>query len=150
GLDVGQCAVGDGLEQLPEIAFHGGQDDLRLRIAEPAVELYDLRAVLGKHQAGVENAAHRRAAPGHLVDDRLEDRLPDFVRHRVVDQTGRRVGTHAAGVRPFVVVVGTLVVAGRGERIDGYAVRQGENRDLRALHALLDEDGDTEIGRAHV
>ena len=46
------------------------QDDLGLGIAEAGVALEQDRAVGGQHQAGVQGAAERRAAPGQLGEDR--------------------------------------------------------------------------------
>ena len=43
------------------------QDDLRFGIAEPDVELDDLRAVRCQHQADVQKAAERMALGGHAA-----------------------------------------------------------------------------------
>ena len=93
------------------------QDGLRLRVAEADVELEQARAVGGQHQAGVEGAAERRAAPGQLGQDRPVDRSRGSRSTAVVVEVGqRRVGAHAAGVRPASPSPSALVVAGRRQR----------------------------------
>ena len=51
-----------------------------------------------------------------------------------------RVGSHAARVGAFVVVVGGLVVLGGFERDDGAAIDDGEDARLLADQALFDHD----------
>ena len=69
-----------------------------------------------QRQPGVQQAGERRAAPGHLVDRRLQ-----HVGEHLVDQAGRRprqrrVGAHAAGVRARVAVADPLEVLRRHQR----------------------------------
>ena len=54
-------------------------------------------------------------------------------------ESRRRVGAHAAGIWPLVVVVGALVVAGGRQRRDALAIGQREEREFDALHELLDQ-----------
>ena len=49
------------------------QDDLRLRIAEPDVELDHLRPVGGEHQTDVEEPDVRIAVGAHPIEHRRDD-----------------------------------------------------------------------------
>ena len=62
-----------------QVAFDARHQHLRLRVAEPRVELEHLRAVRGHHQPGEEAADERRAAAGELVDHGLVDPLDELV-----------------------------------------------------------------------
>ena len=75
-------------QQREEVALKRGEERLRLRIAEAAVELEHARAVGGQHQAGVEHADERRPATGELVEDGPVDGRPT---------TSLRVGRAAMG-----------------------------------------------------
>ena len=59
----------------------------------------------------------------------------------------RRVRAHAAGVRALVAVERALEVLRRAERHRALAVAQREERHLRALEQLLDDDRAAERGR---
>ena len=56
----------------------------------------------------------------------------------VVDQRGRAIGAHAAGVRADVAVVGRLVVLGRLQGDDRAAVGNRQHAGLLAVEPLLD------------
>ena len=49
------------------------------------------------------------------------------------------IGAHAAGIGPFVVVEGPLVVLARLERDDRAAVGDGQDAGLLAVEPLLDD-----------
>ena len=61
---------------------------------------------------------------------RAHGRMDDLVHHALVHRLGhdrrRRVGAHAAGIRPLVAVADALVVLRGGERDRGLAVAQRE------------------------
>ena len=59
-----------------------------------------------------------------------------------------RVGAHATGVRPLVVVADPLEVLGRAQRQDRLAVAEAEERDLGAVEELLDDDPSARLGEA--
>ena len=85
-------------------------DRLRLRIAQPHVELED-RAVRRASASSRRTAAprNRRSAPRHLAQHGRDDRFADLVASRAGHPTRhRRVRAHAARVRPCVAVVGRL------------------------------------------
>ena len=64
--------------------------------------------------------------------------LFDPVQHLVVDQRGRAVGAHAAGIGPRVAVVGRLVILGRRQGDDRLAVGDRQHAGLLAVQPLLD------------
>ena len=117
-----------------------GQDDLRLRVAEPDVHLEQPRAVHRQHQPGVEEATERRAATGELLQDREVDRSNDPSGRRLVEIRERRIGAHTAGVRPAVAAEQPLVVACRWQGDRSAAVAGGDDARLRAGQPLLDND----------
>ena len=69
-----------------------GRIDLRLGIAEPAVELEHPRPVGGEHQPGVEAADERRAALGQLLDRPAGESSPR-ARRRVRRRARARAST---------------------------------------------------------
>ena len=64
-----QPALRGGRQERPERHGQAGQDGLRLGIAEADVELEQPRALVGEHQAGVEDAAEGDPATGRLRQD---------------------------------------------------------------------------------
>ena len=60
--------VDDGLEDVEQVGLEPHQHDLGFRVAEPDVELEDLRPLVGEHQPGVEDAAKRPPGPLQGVD----------------------------------------------------------------------------------
>ena len=91
---VVERAAGRRQQQRPERSRQPRQDHLRLRVAEPGVALEEPRPVGGEHQAGVEEAAERRPAPGQLRQQRPVERSRRSRRPR------RRTGPEAASRRP--------------------------------------------------
>ena len=89
------CGVRRGLEVDPhkvalrragecteQVAFEPREERLRLRVAEPAVELQHLRPVRGEHQPREKDAPERSAAAGELLEHgRVDpvDELGDLV-----------------------------------------------------------------------
>ena len=92
----------------------------------------------GKHQAGVKEAAERRAAVCHLGERREDDGVHHGILERRREGRRRRVGAHAAGVRSGLTLADALVVLRGAERQRGGAVAEGEQRNLLALQAFLD------------
>ena len=125
------------------------EDDLGLGVAEPAVELDDLRAGRRQRQAGVEQAGERRAAGDEFRRDGCHDARDDLV-----DQTRRRpgqrcVGAHAAGVGPGVVVADPLEVLRGQQRHHRRAVHQAEQRHLRTVEVRLEQYRVPVVQQAH-
>ena len=127
-------------EQQPrERGVEEREQRLGLGVTEAGVELDDAGAAVGEREAGVQQPGERRAAAGHLVDGRLEDGGEDLVDEAVGGPRERRVGAHAAGVRPLVAVADALEVLRGLERVDRGAVGDREERDLGAVEVLLDD-----------
>ena len=127
-------------EGVEKVALHAREHDLGLGVAEAGVELEDLRAVLGEHEAAVEAALVHDAVGRELRDDALLD-----VDHGVVLVLGEEghgaVDAHAARVGTLVAVERALVVLRGGQGNEGRAVGEGEHRALGAGEGLLDDHG---------
>src|SRR6187551_3456902 len=139
-LDSGQLAVRGGGKRFEEIAAQAGEERLRLGVAEAAVELEHARPGVGQHQAGVEKAGKRGAAPRELGDHRAVDEAGELLDVFLTEHRYGRVAPHAARVWAFVSVLQPLEVLGRREREDFLTVAESEERDLLALEQLLDDD----------
>src|SRR5581483_8740459 len=72
-LDAGDVAGRARGERLEQVAVEAGEERLRLRVPETAVELEHARAALGQHQPGEEAAGERRPAPVELGEHRDDD-----------------------------------------------------------------------------
>ena len=73
-MEPGQSTV-RGIRKTAARSPETTQHRLGLRVAEPAVELQDLRAVGGQHEANIEDAAILAAFGRHSGDGRPDDRL---------------------------------------------------------------------------
>ena len=129
------------LEQLEQVRLQPQEDRLRLRVAQPAVELQRLR-IAGPvdHQARVQEAGVGHALLCHALhrgqDDLAHHARVDFRRH----YGRRRIRAHAAGVGPGVAVAQALVVLAGGERQDMRAVAHHDEARLFAFEKFLDDD----------
>ena len=85
-LNFGKPAVYAGFQGLHQVRLQPQQDGLRLRIAEPGIELKHLRTARGHHQADVEDAGEGRAFFGHTGDGRLGDVVQNPLCHARVEQ----------------------------------------------------------------
>ena len=135
-----QCPGGDLGQQRREVALETGDDDLGLGVAEPDVELEDLRARRREHQPGVEDAAVVDAAGAQGPDQRGDGLGHQLVDEGVVDRRDRRVRAHPPGVRSGAVVVPTLEVLGRGQGGQPLAVAQHQEGTLGAGEPFFDDD----------
>ena len=68
-----------------------------------------------------------------------DDLRHDAIAHRRVDDRRRRIGAHAAGIRPLVAIECPLVVLGRRHRQRRFAVAEREKRRLFAGEKFLDD-----------
>ena len=110
-LDRVQAAVERRLAQHRQIALQTHHDGLRLRIAEPAVELDDVRRpVRRNHDAGVQKSRVRHSVGGQSANRGLDHLTHDAGMDFRRGHGSRRVGAHAAGVGSAVAVVEALVV----------------------------------------
>ena len=137
-----QPAVSGGEQPRAEGAGDPRQDHLRLGVAEPDVALEQRGAVGGEHEAGVEEAAERGPAAGHLGEDRTVDASRARARRR------RRRGRAAASRRPCRRCSGPrrrrTAACGRapaGRRHRPRPVADRDDARLAALEPLLDDEG---------
>ena len=138
--DLVQHPVGRGLEERAERRVEQRHQGLGLRVAEARVELDHLHPARGQREAGVQQPGERRAAARHLVDGRLQHPGEHVLDETLRRPRERRVGAHAAGVRAPVAVEDALEVLGRLQRVDGVPVGDREQRHLRPVEVLLDDD----------
>ncbi len=132
-----ELAVHRGVEQVQQIGLQPHQQRLALRIAEANIELQHLGTLEGHHHAGIQHAAKRPPGTVHGMNGRHEDVLFDPGEFFVVDQGGRAIGAHAAGVRADVAVVGRLVVLGRLQGDDRAAVGNRQHAGLLAVEPFF-------------
>ena len=139
-IEILQLPVARRHQRRHQVRHHAQHQHLTFRIAEAHIVFDQLRAILGDHQSGEQHALVRRA--GTL--QRAHGRMNDLVHHAPVHLVGhdrrRRIGAHAAGVRPLVAIADALVVLRRSERDRGLAVAEREERGFLADKAILDHD----------
>ncbi len=116
-----------------QIRRHAVHQRLRLRVAQPHVELQRLRAIDSHHQAGVEKARETRRLNG-----RPNDRVQDSLGFRLRQNSRIAVCAHAAGIRPRISVVHALVILRRRERQYISSITQCDEADLFAFEKFLD------------
>ena len=139
-VEVGQFTVAGGLQGGQQVGLQAREQDLALRIAEPDVELDQLGAVFGQHEAGEQDALEGSAAAGHFVQGRADDELQADLLQPGWKGGDGAVGAHAAGVGAGVAVADALVVLGGTEQEGVFSVAEGEEGDFFALQAFLDDD----------
>ena len=104
------------------------------------VELDHGETVVRLHQPRVEQAAEGAPVVGERAQRRVEDRVARLRQELGRGDRHRRVGAHAPRVRAGVALADPLVVLGREEEERPLAVGEREDRELLALHAVLDHD----------
>ena len=75
--DLVEPAVDGGFEDIEQVALQPHQQRLAFRVAETDVEFEHLAALVGHHQAGVEDAAEGPPRSFHLVHGGDQDLLLD-------------------------------------------------------------------------
>ena len=123
---VADAALDAGFEGFEEIAVQTHEHGLGLGVAEAAVELEDLRAAGGHHEAAVEDSGVGRALGGHAVDDGLRDVADEPLAHVVIEEGGGRVGAHASGVGAGIAIADALVVLGGDQGDNALAIAEAE------------------------
>jgi len=76
----------------------------------------------------------------------LDDGVEDGAAGGLVENAGIGVGTHASGVRTFVVIEDAFVILRRFERNGCLAVAQGDETHFLAFEKFLDDHGVGECG----
>src|SRR5438477_6060259 len=109
-ITVTYAAFNRSLDRLHQIAFRAHEDRLGLGIAESAVEFEHLRPARSHHQSAIEYALVLHSFCLHASDGRPRHVLQQPIRHLLVEQAGKRIRTHTAGVRARVALADTLVV----------------------------------------
>jgi hypothetical protein len=78
-IDASEPARRGRRERSREVAVDPGHERLRLRVAEPAVELEHLWPLRGQHQPREEHAGERCPAPGQLLDHGSVDEADELL-----------------------------------------------------------------------
>ena len=129
-----------GQEQLRQVEIEQRQDDLRLRIAEAAVELERHRSLGGEHQPGIERAAIGPPLGAQPGDCRLQHAFPHASHDLRIEVMHRRVAAHSSRVRTLIAVAQPLVIPRRGQHGEPLAVDDGDHAQLLPVEELLDDD----------
>ena len=136
-------------QQRRQIVGDRRQNHLRFRIAEPDIELDDLRAVRSQHQADEQEAAELAALAAHAFEDRAARSRSS--RAPAVAASNSELGAYAPMppvFGPCVAVERALVILGRTERHRARAVAQHEERRFAPDEQLLDDDARRRPGRS--
>lgn len=133
-----KIAGSGGVEESTEWRCQAGQQGLGLGVAEPCVELDHPNTAGCQCQAGVQQSAERRAAPGHLINSWLQHSVADLFDKIIRRPRQRRIGAHAAGIGPGVPIANPLEVLRGLQRPYGPPVGYGEQAHLRPIEKLLD------------
>ena len=139
-VDLAEAMRAERFEEGERVGGDERKDDLRFGIAEPAVELDDLRPLVRHHQPDVEHATVRHPLVGHPREHGADDAFLDGAEHRRRHDGRGRVGPHPARVRPRVALADALVVLRRGEQDVIGPVGEDEDAGLLAAHELLHDD----------
>ncbi len=137
----GEAACGGGEEGGDEIGLEAMHEGLGFGIAEADIEFEDLGAVIGHHEAGVEEAGEVGA-----LDGGEDDAVEDVAGLGGGEDLGVAIGAHAAGVGTEVAVVDGFVVLSGGEREGVAAVTEGDEADFAAAEELFDDEAALEGG----
>ena len=125
--------------QFHEVGSQAREYGLRLRVAKATIELHDARITVRiDHQARVE-----KTTVGHaFCRERRDGGGNDAIDHPLLDlrrdHRRRRVGTHAAGVRPKIALIATFVVLGGGKGQEAFAIGDNDEARLLSRHEFLD------------
>ena len=133
-------AVAAGQHRRHDVRHHPQHQHLAFRIAEADIVFEQFGSLGCEHHAGIQHAAERRAARLHAGHGRNDDLRHDLGVNVRCHEWRRRIGAHAAGVRPLVVIEHPLVVLRGCQRDGGLAVGQGEKADLATGQEFLDHD----------
>ena len=112
---------------------HAVHQRLRLGVAQADVELEDLGAVGGHHQAGIEEAGEAGGVHGGI-----DDRAQNLLRLGVGQDAGIAICAHAAGVGSGVAIEDGFVILRGRERDHVAAVAQRDEADFFAAQKLFD------------
>src|SRR5436190_11253445 len=131
-ITITYAAFNRSLDRLHEIAFRAHEDRLGLGIAESAVEFEHLRPARRHHQAAIEYALVLHSFRLHASDGRPGDVLQQPIRHLLIEQAGKGIRTHTAGVRASVALADTLVVLCGHKWSNALSVAEHQERNLIA------------------
>ncbi|GAV36827.1 hypothetical protein ROTAS13_04516 [Roseomonas sp. TAS13] len=138
--EILQLSVAGGDQRRQQVGAQPRHQHLAFRVAEADIVLDQLRPLRRQHQPREEHAAEGRAAPRHLRQGRPDDPLHGLGLERLGEGRGGGIGAHAAGVRTGVAIADALVILRPDQGQGMAAVAEGEEGDLLADQAFLDQD----------
>ena len=139
--DAVELALDGGEHDFHQVALEPHHERLAFGIAEAGVELDDLGAGGGEHEADVEESVVIDFVASQRVEKGDDDFALDFVEEIVGEERGGGEGAHAAGVGAGVIIADAFVVLGGFKEVGVLAVDEGEEGDFGAFEALFDDDG---------
>ena len=146
--------MGDVFHDLHGVGLERRHEHLALGVAEADVELDDLGAGRGHHDADVKRAAVIDAVGFQAAQRGRDDLLAETAFDLGRDDGGGGISTHAAGIEAGIAFADALMVLARREHEVFVAADHEHDRRLFALHEFLDDDfvpGRTEdLGLHHV
>mmetsp|Transcript_18291 Transcript_18291/g.32774 ORF Transcript_18291/g.32774 Transcript_18291/m.32774 type:complete len:375 (+) Transcript_18291:1117-2241(+) len=140
-VELAESAFAAGGHDVVKVGVQEGEEHLRLRVTEPAVELETLGTLPRvEHHTSVEHADELAPLRPKPVDGRLHHVLQhELLKFGGEDWRGR-VGAHSSGVGPLVSFEDALVVLSGRQQDNCASVCESEAGDLRASEELLDHD----------
>mmetsp|Transcript_133517 Transcript_133517/g.285495 ORF Transcript_133517/g.285495 Transcript_133517/m.285495 type:complete len:484 (-) Transcript_133517:1010-2461(-) len=127
-------------QDLVEVAIKEGQHNLRLRVPEAAVELYDLGSISCEHQAR-EEATHKRPSLRTETVDRGAENLALDALELLRRHSGRRGEcAHAACVGAAIPIKGPLVILRRRQCDHSRAVGECQDAALGTLQPTFQHE----------
>ena len=140
-----QSAINTGLQHRQQVAVEQWQHHLRFRIAEPGVELDDLRTGRRHHQAGIQASLIKDAFVAQTIDHRLQNRLLHFGQQFRRHHRRRRISAHTAGIGTRIAIADPLVVLRRHHRHDGEPIGESQQRGFFPDQSFFQNDLATSI-----
>ena len=108
-------AISRSQQRSQQITFQPRHQHLAFRIAEAGIVLHQLGAGLGDHQPQIQHTHIWAALGGEGRDGGADEFIQRHLFQRRRQHRRRRIGAHAAGVRPDVAVTHTLMILCAGE-----------------------------------
>jgi hypothetical protein len=126
------------LQQIQQVAVQPHHQRLRLRIAEPRVELQHLRSRGRQHDPTKQHPTERRSFRPHSIHRPLRHILQQPRPRILRDQRVSRIRPHSTRIGSCIALADALVVLRHAQRHCSPAIAQREVRHLRPFQHLLD------------
>ena len=131
---------GAGVQEVDKIGVQAHHQSLAFRVDEADIVFEEDGFAVYDHDAREEDSGEGVAVGFHAFDGGFDQGGYDFLFHRIGDEMGGGIGTHAAGVEAGIAVANAFVVLGGGEGEGSFAVGQGEIAEFFAVEEFFDDD----------